>query len=131
MVTDSIGDMLTRIRNANQVYLEKVDIPASSLKEKIVQVLEKEGYINSYKKIEDYKQGILRVFLKYGPNKERCITEIKRVSKPGLRMYRSWNKLPRVYDGLGMVIVSTPRGTMTDTEAREQHLGGEVLCSVW
>ena len=131
MVIDPIGDMLTRIRNANQVYKEKVDIPASKIKEKIIQILEKEGFISSYKRIEDYKQGLLRVFLKYGPGRERVIVEINRVSKPGLRKYRSWNKLPRVYNGLGIAMISTSRGIMIDSEAREQHLGGEIICTVW
>jgi len=131
MTTDPIADMITKINNANKVYLEKVDIPASKMKEKIIQILEKEGYISSYKKIEDYKQGILRVFLKYGPNKERVITEFKRVSKPGLRIYRDWKNLPKVYNGLGIAIVSTNRGIMTDSEAREQHLGGEIICKIW
>lgn len=131
MMTDPISDMLTRIRNANKASKEKVDIPASKMKEKIVQIFEKEGYISSYKKIEDYKQGILRVFLKYGPNKEKSITEIKRVSKPGLRIYRQWNRLPRVYRGLGIAVISTPRGVIVDSEAREQRLGGEVICTVW
>lgn len=131
MITDPISDLISRINNANKRYKEKVDIPASKIKEKIVQILEKEGYISSYKKIEDYKQGILRIFLKYTPNKERCLIEIKRISKPGVRRYRKYNEIPKVYNGLGMIIISTSRGIMTDKEAREQHLGGELLCSVW
>ena len=131
MITDPIADMLTRIRNANDRYKEKVDAPASKLKEEILRVFQQEGFISSYKKIEDYKQGILRIYLKYGPHKEKVITGMKRVSKPGLRIYRPCDKLPRVYRGLGVAIVSTSRGVMTDTEARKQHLGGEVICTVW
>jgi small subunit ribosomal protein S8 len=131
MITDPIGDMLVRIRNAKDRYKEKVDIPASKLKEEILKVLQQEGFISSYKKIEDYKQGILRVYFKYGSGKEDVILGLKRISKPGLRIYRPWNKLPRIYRGLGIAVVSTSRGIMTDKEARKQHLGGEVICTVW
>ena len=126
-----IADMLTMLRNANSKYLEKIDVPGSKLLEEIVRVLKQEGYITSYKRIDDYKQGVLRIYLKYGQNKERVITEIKCISKPGLRIYRGCSKIPRVYGGLGVAIVSTPKGIMTDREARKQKLGGEVICTVW
>ncbi len=131
MLTDPIADMFARMRNANVRYKEKVDVPASKLKEEILRVFQQEGFINSYKKIEDYKQGILRIYLKYGSRKEKVIAGMKRVSKPGLRIYRPCDKLPRVYRGLGVVIISTSRGVMTGKEARKQHLGGEVICSIW
>ena len=131
MITDPVADMFTRIRNANNTYKEKVDIPSSKFKEEILRILQREGFIASYKKIEDYKQGILRVYFKYGPNKEKVIMGINRISKPGLRIYRTYNKLPRIYRGLGTAIVSTNRGIMTDKEARKQHLGGEVICTIW
>jgi len=131
MITDPIADMLTRISNANSRYMEKVDIPSSKLKEEVLKILQKEGFINSYKKIEDYKQGILRVYLKYGPHKEKIITGIKRISKPGLKIYRPCKKLPRLFRGLGVTIVSTNRGLMTDREARQQNLGGELVCALW
>lgn len=131
MITDPVADMICRIRNANCRYMEKVDIPSSKLKENILRVLQQEGFINSYKKIEDYKQGILRVYLKYGSNKEKVIVGMKRISKPGLRIYRTCDKLPRVFRGLGMSIISTNRGIMTDKEAKKQQLGGEVLCTIW
>ena len=123
--------MISRINNANERFLEKVDIPASKFKEKIVQLLKEEGYIVSYKKIEDCKQGILRVYLKYTPERERVIKEFKRISKPGLRIYRNWDEIPKVYRGLGTSIISTSKGVITDKFAREQHLGGEVICTVW
>ena len=131
MLTDPVADMISRIMNANHRYKEKVDIPSSKLKERILQVLQQEGFINSYKKIEDYKQGILRVYLKYAGNRERVISGMRRVSRPGLRMYRKHDKLPRVFRGLGVTVISTNRGVMTEKEARKQNLGGEVLCSIW
>lgn len=131
MLTDPIADMFSRISNAVNRYKEKVDIPFSGVKEEILRIFQDEGFISSYKKIEDYKQGILRVYLKYGPNREKVILGIRRVSKPGLRIYRTCKTLPRVYRGLGVSIVSTSRGVMADTEARKQNLGGEVICSIW
>ena len=131
MITDPIGDMLCRIRNANSKFEEKVDIPASKVKEQILKIFLKEGFINSYKKIEDHKQGILRIYLKYGADKQKVITDMKRISKPGLRIYRTWDKLPNVYRGLGVALVSTSRGIMAGKEARKQHIGGEVICSIW
>ena len=131
MSMDPVADMLTMIRNANARFHEKADIPASKIKEQICRVLKEEGYISSYKKIDDYKQGILRIYLKYSAGNERCITRISRVSRPGLRVYRNYTDLPRVYRGLGIAIISTSKGVITDREARKKHLGGEVVCTVW
>lgn len=131
MITDSVSDMLVRIKNASVKFKEKVDIPASNLKEEIAKVLKDEGYISNYKRLDDKKQGILRVFLKYNQNKQPMITDIKRISKPSIRIYRKNDKLPRVLGGIGIAIISTSRGLMTDSKAREEHLGGEILCQVW
>ena len=130
-MTDPIADLLSRIRNANQKRKEKVDIPASKIKEGIVRILKEEGFVVRYKKIQDDKQGIIRVYLKYMPDKTRAIREIKRISRPGRRIYATKEKMPRVCAGLGIAIVSTSRGLMADNEARKQHIGGEVLCYVW
>ncbi len=130
-ITDPIADMLTRIRNANTAKHETVDIPASNMKKAIAEILNNEGYIKGYQIIEDGKQGVIRVTLKYGAGKEKVISGIKRVSKPGLRMYAPADELPRVLKGLGIAIVSTSKGVMTDKEARKQHIGGEVLAFVW
>jgi small subunit ribosomal protein S8 len=130
-ITDPIADMLTRIRNANTAKHETVDIPASNMKKAIAEILNEEGYIKGYQIIEDGKQGVIRVTLKYGANKEKVISGIKRVSKPGLRMYAPADELPRVLKGLGIAIVSTSKGIMTDKEARKLHVGGEVLAFVW
>ncbi len=130
-ITDPIADMLTRIRNANTAKHETVDIPASNMKKAIAEILNNEGYIKGYQIIEDGKQGVIRVTLKYGANKEKVISGIKRVSKPGLRMYAPADELPRVLKGLGIAIISTSKGIMTDKEARAQHIGGEVLAFVW
>jgi small subunit ribosomal protein S8 len=130
-MTDPIADMLTRIRNANQALLEKVDIPASRHKVEIARVLKAEGFIRAYKLIDDNKQGILRVYLKFGPGNERIIQGLRRVSRPGLRVYRKAAQIPNVMSGLGVAIVSTPEGVMTGTAARQRSLGGEVLCYVW
>ena len=129
--TDPIADMLTRIRNANQALLEKVDIPASRFKVEIAKVLKAEGFIRAYKLIDDNKQGVLRVYLKFGPGNERVILGLKRVSRPGLRAYRKAPQIPRVMSGLGVAIVSTSQGVMTGKQARQRSLGGEVLCTVW
>lgn len=129
-ITDPIADMLTRIRNANIAKHETVDIPASNMKKAIAKILNDEGYIKSYQIIEDGKQGVIRVTLKYS-GKEKVISGIKRVSKPGLRMYAPAEELPRVLKGLGIAIISTSKGIMTDKEARKQHIGGEVLAFVW
>ena len=130
-ITDPIADMLTRIRNANTAKHETVDIPASNMKKAIAEILNNEGYIKGYQIIEDGKQGVIRVTLKYTSNKEKVISGIKRVSKPGLRMYAPADELPRVLKGLGIAIVSTSKGIMTDKEARKLHIGGEVLAFVW
>ena len=130
-ITDPIADLLTRIRNANSAKHETVDIPASNMKKAIVQILNDEGYIKSFKVIEDGNQGVIRVALKYGPNKQKVISGLKRVSKPGLRIYVGAEELPRVLKGLGIAVVSTSKGVMTDKKARKQNIGGEVLAFVW
>ena len=130
-ITDPIADMLTRIRNANTAKHETVDVPASNMKKAIAEILNEEGYIASYQVIEDGKQGVIRIALKYGPNKEKVISGLKRVSKPGLRIYAGAEELPRVLKGLGIAIVSTSKGIMTDKAARKQNIGGEVLAFVW
>ncbi len=130
-LSDPIADMLTRIRNANTAMNEKVDIPASKVNEDIIKILRQEGYIADYKFIENRKQGILRVFLKYGPGRERVISGVQRVSKPGRRVYRKADDIPRVMGGLGIAIVSTSQGLLTDKRSRDAHVGGEVLCKVW
>lgn len=130
-ITDVIADMLTRIRNANSAKHESVDIPASGVKKAIADILAEEGYINGYQIIEDGKQGIIRVSLKYGPGKKKVIQGLRRVSKPGLRIYTSCEDMPRVMKGLGIAIISTSKGIMTDKNARKQNIGGEVLAFVW
>jgi len=130
-ITDPIADLLTRIRNANSSKHETVDVPASNMKKAIVEILNNEGFIKGYQVIEDGKQGVIRITLKYGPKNEKVISGLKRVSKPGLRYYASAEELPRVLKGLGIAIVSTSKGIMTDKEARAQHIGGEVLAFVW
>jgi len=130
-MTDPIADMLTRIRNANRALHDRVDIPASRVKVEIARILKEEGFVRNYRLIEGGKQGVLRLYLKYGPDNMRVITDIQRVSRPGLRVYARARKLPRVRSGLGVAIVSTPRGLMTDRAAREGKVGGEVLCAVW
>lgn len=123
--------MLTRIRNANMVRHEKLEIPASKLKREIAEILKREGFIRDVEFVEDSKQGIIRVFLKYGQNNERVITGLKRISKPGLRVYAKSNEVPRVLNGLGIAIISTSQGVLTDKEARAKQAGGEVLAYVW
>lgn len=130
VMTDPIADMLTRIRNANQAKLETVEMPASRIKLEILNVLKNEGYISEYEKIEDGKQGIIKVTLKF-VNKERVIKGLRRISKPGLRVYAKSSELPKVLNGLGVAIISTSNGVMTDREARKQKLGGEVIAFVW
>lgn len=129
-ITDPIADLLTRIRNANTAKHDTVDIPASKMKKAIVDILLEEGYIKNVQMIEDSKQGIIRVTLKYA-NNEKVITGLKRVSKPGLRIYAGVDELPKVLKGLGIAIISTSKGLMTDKKAREQKIGGEVLAFVW
>ncbi|KAB8127642.1 30S ribosomal protein S8 [Gracilibacillus oryzae] len=131
VMTDPIADMLTRIRNANMVRHEKLEFPASNLKKEIADILKREGFIRDYEYVEDNKQGILRVFLKYGTNEERVITGLKRISKPGLRVYAKADELPKVLNGLGIAIVSTSKGLLSDKEARTQAIGGEVLAYIW
>ncbi len=130
-MTDPIADMLTRIRNANQALLDRVDIPASRLKVELAKSLKAEGFIRAYKLIDDSKQGILRVYLKFGPGNERVIQGLRRISRPGLRVYRKASQLPSVMGGLGVAILSTPQGVMTGKLARERQVGGEVLCYIW
>ncbi|MDD6564516.1 MAG: 30S ribosomal protein S8 [Clostridiales bacterium] len=130
-ITDPIADLLTRIRNANTQKHETVDCPSSKMKVAIVDILANEGYIKGYQIIEDGKQNVIRMTLKYSPSGERVISGLKRVSKPGLRYYASAEEMPRVLKGLGTAIVSTSKGVMTDKAARKEHIGGEVLCFVW
>nr|NNM90452.1 30S ribosomal protein S8 [Bacilli bacterium] len=130
-MSDPIADMLTRIRNGNMVGHEKVDIPGSNIKRAIAEILKEEGYIRDAEFIPDNKQGTIRVHLKYGQNNQRIITGLKRISKPGLRVYASAEELPRVLGGLGIAIVSTSHGLMTDRKARQNKVGGEVICYVW
>ena len=130
-ITDTIADMLTRIRNANSAKHATVDVPASNMKKAIAQILVDEGYIKSFQIIEDGKQGIIRVTLKYGENKSQVITGLRRVSKPGLRIYSSCEDMPKVMKGLGVAILSTSKGVMTDKKARELNVGGEVLAFIW
>ena len=130
-ITDTIADMLTRIRNANSARHDTVDIPASNMKKAIAQILVDEGYITNFQVIEDGKQGIIRITLKYGENKSQVITGLRRVSKPGLRIYTNVEDMPRVMRGLGIAILSTPKGVMTDKAARKANVGGEVLAFVW
>ena len=131
VMTDPIADMLTRIRNANMVRHEKLEVPASKIKKEIAELLKREGFIRDVEYIEDNKQGILRIFLKYGVNNERVITGLKRISKPGLRVYAKADEVPRVLNGLGIALVSTSKGVMTDKDARQLQTGGEVVAYVW
>ena len=130
-ITDPIADMLTRIRNANSAKHDTVDIPASNMKKAIAQILLEEGYIKNYQIIDDGTQGIIRVTLKYNAGKEKVIQGLRRVSKPGLRVYAGADELPRVLKGLGIAVISTSTGVMTDKKARALHVGGEVLAFVW
>jgi len=131
VMTDPIADMLTRIRNANMVRHESVELPASRVKREIAEILKQEGFIRDAEYIEDNKQGILRIFLKYGANNEKVITGLKRISKPGLRVYAKSTEVPRVLRGLGIAILSTNKGIITDKIARQQRVGGEVLAYIW
>ena len=130
-ISDVIADMLTRIRNANDAKHESVDIPASNLKKAIAQILLEEGYIKNYQIVEDGKQGIIRVSLKYAQGKQKVIHGLRRVSKPGLRIYSNCEDMPKVMNGLGIAIVSTSKGVMTDKKARQANVGGEILAFVW
>jgi len=130
-VTDPIADMLARLRNGGMAEHEKVDIPASRLRVRLAEILKEEGFIKNFRLIEDRKQGVLRVYLKYGSGQERVITGLRRVSKPGRRLYVTADKIPSVLGGMGVAILSTSRGVMTDRESRKLQVGGEVLCYVW
>ena len=131
VVTDTIADMLTRIRNANQMRYQEVSVPASNLKCELAKILKDEGFIEDYKVVKEDVQGTIFLTLKYGQNKERVITGLKSISKPGLRVYAKSTEIPKVLNGLGIAIISTSHGVMTDKEARKQNLGGEVLCYIW
>src|SRR6476620_2143735 len=130
VMTDPIADMITRIRNANMVRHEKLEVPASNIKKEIAEILKREGFVRDVEFIEDDKQGVIRIFLKYSGN-ERVITGLKRISKPGLRVYAKADEVPRVLNGLGIAIISTSTGVVTDKEARAKQVGGEVLAYVW
>lgn len=131
ITTDPIADLLTRIRNANMVFKDHVDIPNSKMKVALARILKDEGFIKYYKVMRNTKQGTIRVFLKYGPNRERVINGLERISKPGIRQYMKSGEIPRVRGGLGIVILSTSGGILTGKECRRLNLGGEVLCTVW
>ncbi|MBC2578428.1 30S ribosomal protein S8 [Peptostreptococcus russellii] len=130
-MTDPIADMLTRVRNANSVKHETVDVPASNIKKEIARILLEEGFIRGYDVIEDGKQGIIRIQLKYGQEGERVISGLKRISKPGMRIYANSEEIPKVLNGLGIAIISTSNGIFTDKQARQNKVGGEVICYVW
>ena len=130
-MTDPIADMLTRIRNANVVKHETVDVPASNMKKELARILLEEGFVRGYDVIEDGKQGIIRIQLKYGQSGERVISGLKRISKPGMRVYAASHEVPRVLNGLGISVISTSKGILTDKQARKENVGGEVICYVW
>ncbi|KRN75320.1 rpsH protein [Weissella kandleri] len=130
-MTDPIADFLTRIRNANMVHHDSVEVPASKIKKDIAEILKNEGFVRDVEYIDDDKQGVIRVFLKYGADKQRVISGLKRISKPGLRSYVKADSLPKVLNGLGIAIISTSEGVITDKEARAKNIGGEVLAYVW
>ena len=131
VMTDPIADFLTRIRNANQAKHEVLEVPASNIKKGIATILKNEGFVKNVEFIEDDKQGIIRIFLKYGPNGEKVITNLKRISKPGLRVYVKSGEVPKVLNGLGTAVISTSEGVVTDKTARAKNIGGEVLAYVW
>jgi small subunit ribosomal protein S8 len=130
-MTDPVADMITRIRNSVRAKLPRVDIPSSKLKVEIARILKNEGYVSNFKVNEDGKQGVLRIYLKYGPGMERVITDVQRVSRPGCRIYCGKDRIPRVYGGLGINILSTSRGLMTGRAAAKEGVGGEIICNVW
>ncbi len=130
-MTDPIADMLTRIRNANTAYHEQVDVPASKIKEQLARVLKREGFVKDFQVINTGVQGVIRLFLKYGPNRERVISGMRRISTPGLRVYVGKREIPRIFGGLGVVVLSTPRGVVTGKQAKKLDVGGEVLAYVW
>ena len=131
VMTDPVADFLTRIRNGNMVMHQTVEVPGSKMKVGLAKILKEEGYIKDFEYIADDKQGVIRVYLKYGPNKEKVITGLKRISKPGLRVYVQKEEVPKVLGGLGTAIVSTSKGLLTDKKARKEGLGGEVICYIW
>jgi len=131
VMTDPIADMLTRVRNANDALHESVELPGSAMKRSVAEILKAEGFIRDFAWVDDDKQGVLKIVLKYGANRQRVISGVKRISKPGLRVYARKDELPRVLGGLGIAIVSTSQGLMTDRQARVKNLGGEVICYVW
>ena len=130
-MTDPIADFLTRIRNGNMVLHDTVEIPSSKIKLAIAKIMQEEGYIKNYEYLEDGKQGVIRVYMKYGANKQKIITGLKRISKPGLRVYVKKDDIPKVLGGLGTAVISTSKGLMTDKNARKSKLGGEVICYIW
>jgi len=130
-MSDPIADFLTRIRNAGMVYHDKVEVPASRIKKELAELLKAEGYIKDVEFIADDKQGVIRMYLKYGPNRERVITGLKRISRPGLRVYAKKDEMPKVLGGLGIAVISTSRGIMSDKKARKEGLGGEVISYIW
>ena len=130
-MTDPIADMLTRIRNANTALHSNVEVPASRIKKDLAKILQEEGFISGFEVIDDNKQGVIRIKLRYNNGKERVITGLKRISKPGLRVFAKKDEIPRVLGGLGIAVVSTSQGVMVDKKARAQRLGGEVLCYIW
>ena len=130
-VSDPIADLLTRIRNANTVNNDRIEVPGSKMKKAIVEILKSEGFIRDYEWVDNGHQGTIRVFLKYGPNKTKVISGLRRISKPGLRVYAKKDQVPRVLGGLGIAVLSTSKGIMTDKKARQDGLGGEVLCYIW
>ena len=130
-MTDPIADLLTRIRNGNRRALPTVDVPSSRIKREMVRLLREERFIDNYTLIEDNKQGILRIYLRYGPHKARIVRNLKRISRPGRRVYVNRDQLPRVLGGIGVALISTSRGLLTDRQARKEGVGGEVLCYVW
>jgi small subunit ribosomal protein S8 len=130
-MSDPIADFLTRIRNAGMVYHDKVEVPASRIKKELAELLKAEGYIKDVEYIADDKQGVIRMYLKYGPNRERVITGLKRISRPGLRVYAKKDEMPKVLGGLGIAVISTSKGIMSDKKARKEGLGGEVISYIW
>lgn len=130
-LTDPIANMLTMIRNANRGKKETVDVPASKMAQAIADILKKQGYIDNYRKMEDKKQGSLRIYLKFDEERNPAISDLKRISRPGLRVYADRENIPRVLNGLGFAIISTSKGILTDTQARQHKVGGEVLCYIW
>ena len=131
VVSDPIADLLTRIRNANTVYHDRIEVPGSKLKKAIVQILKDEGFVRDFEWVDNGHQGSIRVYLKYGPSKTRVISGLRRISRPGLRVYAKKDQVPKVLGGLGVAILSTSHGIMTDKKARQTGLGGEVLCYIW